>query len=108
MRDRPAPDRVAVPFPRPSGPLPVTPTEHELAAARDALRSMEAQLVVLYEEKEQTTGRDASTVMGAMVESLAAQVCALIDEKADLERRLADATRPVHAAGQALERAAAA
>lgn len=52
---------------------------------------MEEQLVALYEEKVQAPTREA---LEAMVESLNAQVCALLDEKAELERRLVESARP--------------
>ncbi len=60
--------------------------DHDPAAARDALRSMEEQLVALYEEKAQAPD------LAAMVESLEAQVCALIEEKAELQRLLDERT----------------
>ncbi len=56
------------------------------AAARVALRSMEEQLIALYEEKAQAPD------LAAMVESLEAQVCALIEEKAELQRLLDERT----------------
>lgn len=64
----------------------MTPADRELATAREMIRSMEAQLIALYEEQDRTAGHDA---LEAMVASLNAQVCALLDEKADLERELA-------------------
>jgi hypothetical protein len=60
----------------------VTASVHDPDAAHEALRSMEAQLVALYEEKAQAPD------LAAMVTSLEAQVCALIDEKAELQRQL--------------------
>ncbi len=73
--------------------------DHDPAAARDALRSMEEQLVALYEEKARAPD------LAAMVESLEAQVCALIEEKAELQRLLDErtgaATPPASASARA-------
>jgi hypothetical protein len=69
----------------------VSAPDHDLAEAHAALRSMEEQLVALYDEKAQAPD------LAAMVESLEAQVCALIEEKAELQRLLdarTDAERP--------------
>lgn len=57
-----------------------TSPEYDPAAAREAIASMEAQLVALYEEKLQAPTREA---LLAMVESLDAQVCALLDAQAE-------------------------
>ena len=56
--------------------------DHDPAAARDALRSMEEQLVALYDEKARAPD------LAATVGSLEAQVCALSEEKAELQRLL--------------------
>lgn len=64
--------------------------EHELAAAREAMRSMAEQLEDLYADlDEERTGRPSRATLEATVERLEAQVRALLAEKAELERRLA-------------------
>lgn len=74
----------------------MTSPGHQLAAALDAVHSMEEQLNALYEEKAQVPTREA---LEETIASLDAQVCALLDERAELERRLAAAAaaRPARA-----------
>lgn len=71
----------------------ITP-EQQLASARDAIRSMEEQLVALYAEQEQAVAHEGTIQrLRETVESLDAQVCALLDERSDLERQFATAVR---------------
>jgi chorismate mutase len=69
----------------------ITPGQ-QLAAARDTIRSLEEQLIGLYEEKEQAIAYE-STIrsLTEMVESLDAQVCDLLEQRAEFERQVAEA-----------------